>query len=125
MDLTERYHAYIACLNAREIDRLGDFVRHDAVHNGRQIGLTGYQEMLNGNYRDIPDLVFNIDLLVADVELVASRIRFDCRPAATFLDLPIHGRRVIFHENVFYHFQDGKIAQVWSVIDPEEIRRQL
>jgi predicted ester cyclase len=32
---------------------------------------------------------------------------------------------VAFSENVFYTFVDGKIAQVWSVIDKAAIERQL
>lgn len=125
MDLIQRYKNYIDCLNAREVERLGDHVAEDAVHNGRSIGLIGYRAMLRGNYRDIPDLKFCIDIVVANDATVGSRLRFDCRPAASFLGIPVNGRRVIFHENVFYLYQDGKIATVWSVIDPMEISSQL
>ncbi len=125
MDLSQRYRNYIDCLNARDLERLGEHVAGDAVHNGRRIGLTGYREILRGNYQDIPDLRFTIDTLVADRKTVGSRLRFDCRPAAIFLGVPVNGRRVIFHENVFYYYQDGKISTVWSVIDPTEITRQL
>jgi predicted ester cyclase len=30
-----------------------------------------------------------------------------------------------FAENVFYEFRDGKIKEVWSVIDKASIERQL
>jgi predicted ester cyclase len=125
MALLERYHEYIDCLNARDLDRLGEYVADDAIHNGRAIGLAGYRDMLSGNYADIPDLHFAIDIVVADETTVASRLRFDCRPARAFLGLAIDGRRVFFHENVFYRFIGGKISTVWSVIDPTEIAAQL
>lgn len=125
MKLIEQYKSYIACLNQRALGNLGNYVADDAFHNGHKIGLAGYREMLAGNYRDIPDLVFHIDLLISDGETLGSRLRFDCRPSARFLDLPINGRRVVFHENVFYQFRLGKIVEVWSVINPQEICEQL
>lgn len=42
-----------------------------------------------------------------------------------FLGLAVNGKRVSFTENVFYQFRDGKIAQVWSVIDKAAIEAQL
>ncbi|MEY9514687.1 putative ester cyclase [Bradyrhizobium elkanii] len=81
--------------------------------------------MLEGDFRDIPDLRFNIELLVSDASHVASRLAFDCSPKGRFLGLAIDGRRVSFAENVFYEFRDGKIVQVWSVIDKAAIEAQL
>jgi len=39
--------------------------------------------------------------------------------------VPVNGRRVSFCENVFYAFRDGRIEQVWSVIDKVAIEAQL
>ena len=64
-------------------------------------------------------------LLAAEPPLVASRLQFDCTPQGMFLELPVHGKRVSFSENVFYEFQAGKIVQVWSVIDKAAIEAQL
>lgn len=125
MNLADHYRAYTACLNARDLERLGEYVSDGVIHNGSKIGLKGYREMLAGNYRDIPDLRFVVDLLLADASTVASRLRFDCRPRGEFLGLRIDGRQVVFHENVFYRFSEGKITQVWSVIDKGEIEKQL
>jgi predicted ester cyclase len=125
MNLATVYQAYIDCLNERQLDRLGEYVGDFAIHNGSPIGLAGYRAMLVGNYRDIPDLRFVIDLLLSDSSKVASRLRFDCRPKAEFLGLPVDGRHVVFHENVFYRFADRKIQEVWSVIDRSEIEKQL
>lgn len=119
------YDRYIACLNARDWDRLGEFVAADAVHNGRRLGVDGYRAMLEENCRDIPDLRFNVDLVVADRSHIASRIRFDCSPVATFLGLPVNGKRVVFHEHAIYMLAAGKIAEVLSVIDKPAIEAQL
>jgi len=125
MNTATLYRQYIACLNARDLDRLGDFVDEEVDYNGRRIGLSGYRTMLEGNYRDIPDLRFAIQLLVIDATSVAARLNFDCTPAGRFLDLDIGGRRVSFSENVFYQYVDGRIRSVWSVIDKAAIEAQL
>ncbi|MGF6307918.1 putative ester cyclase [Bradyrhizobium sp. i1.8.4] len=124
-DLSEIYRNYIACLNRQDWPQLGQFVADDVSHNGRRIGLSGYREMLERDFRDVPDLRFNVALLISDASHVASRLAFDCTPKGRFLGLDVGGRRVSFAENVFYEFRDGKIVEVWSVIDKAAIEAQL
>jgi predicted ester cyclase len=124
-NLSDLYRGYIACLNRRDWPKLGTFVREDVSHNGMRIGLSGYREMLERDFRSIPDLRFDIRLLVSEPPSVASRLYFDCTPAGLFLGLPVNGKRVQFAENVFYEFLDGKIATVWSIIDKAAIEAQL
>lgn len=124
-DLADVYRDYIACLNRQNWQNLGQFVDDDAHYNGRRIGLSGYREMLVRDFDAIPDLHFDIRLLISDPPHIASRLAFDCTPKGEFLGLPVNGRRVSFTENVFYEFQAGKIKQVWSVIDKTAIESQL
>jgi predicted ester cyclase len=124
-ELSEIYRSYVACLNAQDWPRLGDFVDTSVSHNGRQFGLAGYRAMLEQDFRDIPDLYFKIELLVSDPPHVASRLAFDCSPKGRFLGLPVDGRRVAFAENVFYAFRQARIVRVWSVIDKAAIEAQL
>ena len=123
--LAALYRAYIACLNRHDWPALHEFVAHDARHNGRPFGLIGYRAMLERDFAEIPDLSFNIELLVCEPPHVASRLSFDCRPRGLFLGLAVNGRRVAFAENVFYRFRDERIAEVWSVIDRAAIEAQL
>ncbi|MDF0519696.1 ester cyclase [Bradyrhizobium yuanmingense] len=124
-DLADIYRAYITCLNGRDWPALGQFVHDDAAHNARPLGLEGYRAMLEQDVREIPDLQFQIEMLICDPPRIAARLKFDCTPAGTFLGLAVNGRRVSFCENAFYEFQDGKIRQVWSVIDKVAIEAQL
>ena len=123
--LSTIYRNYIACLNARDWPRLGQFVHDEVAHNGRGLGLSGYREMLEKDVRDIPDLRFDVQLLVSDPPCIASRLAFDCTPKGKFLGLNVDGRRISFAENVFYEFRTGKIWRVWSVIDKTAIEAQL
>ncbi|MER9440168.1 ester cyclase [Mesorhizobium sp. M0340] len=124
-DLSDRYRGYIACLNKQDWPNLGRFVHDEVTHNGRKLGLSGYLEMLVRDFDEIPDLYFDIQLLVADPPYVASRLSFDCTPRGMFLGLDVSGKRISFAENVFYEFQRGKIGQVWSIIDKTAIEAQL
>lgn len=124
-DLADIYRSYIACLNRQDWPALGRFVHDDVIHNARPLGLSGYRTMLEQDFREIPDLRFEIELLMSDPPRIAARLKFDCTPVATFLGLAVNGKRVSFCENVFYAFHDGKIRQVWSVIDKAAIEAQL
>jgi predicted ester cyclase len=123
--LSQHYRDYIACLNRQDWPNLHRFVAADARHNGRPFGLPGYRAMLERDFEEIPDLQFNIELLICDPPHVASRLRFDCRPKGFFLGLPVNDRRVNFAENVFYRFRDERIVEVWSVVDKAAIEAQL
>jgi predicted ester cyclase len=101
------------------------FVHDDVHYNGKPVGLSGYREMLEADFRAIPDLHFNIELLICEPPHVASRLLFDCTPTAMLFGLPVNGKRVQFAENVFYEFRDGRIASVWSIIDKAAIQAQL
>jgi predicted ester cyclase len=125
IDLPAVYRAYIACLNAQAWDALGYFVAADVVHNGRKLGLAGYRDMLRADHRDIPDLRFDVALVVANPPYLAARLEFDCTPKGRFLDLPVNGRRVRFFENLFYRFEADRIAEVWSIVDKAAIEAQL
>ena len=124
-ELTDRYRDYIACLNDQNWPELGRFVDDEVQYNGQRVGLDGYRRMLEDDFRAIPDLRFNVDLLVAEPPRVACRLLFDCTPAGTLFGFPVNGKRVAFSENVFYEFQDGKIRHVWSVIDKAAVGAQV
>jgi predicted ester cyclase len=124
-DLSVVYRGYIACLDKQNWSKLEQFVHDDVQYNEQQIGIVGYREMLERDFYEIPDLHFDIQLLISDPPYIASRLRFNCTPKGMFLGLHVNGKRVSFTENVFYGFRGEKIAQVWSVIDKAAIEAQL
>jgi predicted ester cyclase len=124
-DLSDLYRDYIACLNKQDWPKLGRFVHDEVTYNGRRIGISGYREMLERDFDEIPDLYFDIQLLLSDPPLIASRLRFDCTPKGKLLGLHVNGKKISFTENVFYKFWREKIEQVWSVIDKAAIEAQL
>jgi predicted ester cyclase len=125
MKLSDIYRNYIACLNQQDWSKLEQYIDNNVCYNDKQIGLSDYRKMLERNFYNIPDLYFNIQLLVSDDRYIASRLSFDCSPKGKFFDLNINGKKVSFSENVFYEFKKGKIIKVWSIIDKAAIESQL
>lgn len=123
--LKDAYTGYIACLNSQDWPALGDFVGEDVRYNGERVGLAGYRQMLERDFRAIPDLRFVIDLLIAEPPHIAARLRFDCTPVGELFEVPVNGRRVTFTENVFYTFEAGRIVNVESVIDKAAVAAQV
>ena len=124
-NLADVYRGYIACLNQQDWPKLAEFVHEEVSYNGRRIGILGYRKMLERDFYEIPDLHFDIQLLICDPPYLASRLGFHCTPKGKFLGLPVNGKRVSFTENVFYEFRGEKMEQVWSVIDKAAIEAQL
>jgi steroid delta-isomerase-like uncharacterized protein len=123
--LADIYRAYIDCLNSQDWENLGTYVGQDVCYNGVLVGLDGYRQAREAEFRAIPDLRFDVQILIADETTVASRLNFVISPKGTFLGLPVNGRRISFSENVFYGFADGKIVNVWSIVDKAAIEAQL
>ncbi len=124
-DLITVYREYLACLNGRQWDSLGQFVADRLHYNGKPLSLSDYRAMLIADTRAIPDLEFRPQLLLADDHVVSARLYFECTPRDTFLGFEPTGGPMAFPEHVFYRFDDGRIVEVWSLIDKESIREQL
>jgi predicted ester cyclase len=123
--LANIYRDYIACVNNQDWETLGTFVRDNVVYNGSRIALQGYREMLEHDFRAIPDLQFNIQFVTVQTPRVASRLQFDCTPTGILFGMQVNGKKVQFVEHVFYEFLDNQIAAVWSIIDKSAIASQL
>ena len=124
-DLDLHYRNYLTSLNERQLDRLVEFVHDEVIYNGRPMSRADYQDLIARHIAEVPDMFFAIDLLVVRADHVACRIAFDCTPQTEFLGLRPTGRAVSFSEHVFYRFRDGRIEQVWSMLDMDAIREQM
>jgi predicted ester cyclase len=84
-----------------------------------------YQDLIAADITAIPDLFFDAQIIVASGDQVACRLIFDWTPQREFLGFSPNGERLCFAEHVFYHFRDGRIAAVSSLIDRSAIEAQL
>ncbi|WP_375492989.1 ester cyclase [uncultured Jatrophihabitans sp.] len=119
------YRGYIAALNERRFDDLGRFVHDELTYNGESWTRERYRSLLADDVRRIPDLHYDVQVLVVSADHVAARLWFDCSPRDEFLGIDVRGRRVVFAEHVIYRFREGRIEDVWSLIDTDGMRAQL
>jgi predicted ester cyclase len=99
--LRQHYLDYIAVLNDRRFNDLAGFVADNLTYNRRPTTGLQYQRDRQDEAEAIPDLRFNVGLLVAEGDLVACKLDFDCTPARTFLGFEPSGNRIQFTEHVF------------------------
>jgi predicted ester cyclase len=128
-DLESRYRAYLGALNERRLDDLVEHVHDELTYNGEPMTRRQYQELIAVDLAAAPDLVYDAQIVVAANDVaggqVACRLIFDCTPQGEFLGFRPDGARLRFSEHVFYRYQDGRIAAVWSMIDRAAIAEQL
>jgi steroid delta-isomerase-like uncharacterized protein len=124
-DLEDRYRSYLAALNERRFDDLVHHVHDEVVYNGGTLTRQQYADMIAGDVRAVPDLVFDAHIIVAADDRVACRLVFACTPRHEFLGFTPNGERLTFAEHVFYRYRDGRIAEVSSLIDRAAIAEQL
>ena len=115
--LKEVYLGYIDCINNRRFSELDKYLCEDVSRNGEFLGLSGYISMLENDYVMIPDLYFQVDLLVIESPYVVSRIHFHCSPKDGFLGFKFSGNQAEFFENVVYQFKGDRVSNVMSAID--------
>jgi steroid delta-isomerase-like uncharacterized protein len=124
-ELENIYRAYLDALNERRLDDLVHYVHDELTYNGDTLTRHQYRELIAADIAAIPDLTFDAHIIVAGDDRVACRIVFECTPQHEFLGFSPNGQRLSFAEHVFYHFRDGRIASVSSLIDRFAIQGQL
>jgi predicted ester cyclase len=123
--LEARYLAYLDALNDRRFSELAEFVHDELTYNDDVLTRQQYADMIAADTMAVPDLRFDVRLLLTNDDIVACRLWFDCTPTGTFFGRAPTGRRIAFSEHVFYRFRAGRIAQVWSLIDRDAVATQL
>jgi len=124
-NLESTYLAYLDALNGRRFDELDRYVCDELVYNDQQLTRQQYADMIADDVRATPDLRFEAQLLSTTGDLVACRLWFNCTPTSTFLGLEPTGAAISFAEHVFYRFEGGRIAHVWSLIDRDAVAAQF
>jgi predicted ester cyclase len=119
------YRRYISCLNDRRLDDLDEFVHEELTYNGEPETRADYRARLAGDIAAIPDLYFDVQLIVAGGDQIACRLFYTCTPRSEWLGLQPNGTSISFAEHVFYKFRDGKIYEVSSLLDVPSIAEQM
>ena len=102
-----------------------DFVPHNPEGFGSPPGPEG-QKLLVGNLRKgFPDLVFNVEVMIAEGDQVAVRWRAEGTHLGEWRGILPTAKAVSFTTFVFYRVSEGKIMELWSTVDNTPVLRQL
>lgn len=119
------YRSYIDCLNRGKLDELANFIQDKLTYNDKEMTLEDYKESRSAERQAIPDLFYQIELLITNEDTIACRLNFNCTPVKEFMGIIPNGNKAVFSENVFYKLTEGKISSVLSLVDTDSIRKQI
>jgi steroid delta-isomerase-like uncharacterized protein len=117
--------------NSHNPDALAAFVAPDArVHSMTPGSVAGTGlDYLKGRAQSLlkafPDVHFVIEDVVERDGLLAARVTLEGTQRGEFAGIPATGKRMKVYDFAMYRIEEGKITDVWSLIDMQALREQL
>lgn len=120
-------------LNTGDVDLIAktidEVVAPDVLlHAPLPVGATGVQalkDVMTILHRAYPDLHLTIEDLIAEGDKVVGRNAITGTHRGEYLGLPPTGISVVYNEIFIFRFVEGRIAEIWGVVDLYAQMRQL
>ncbi|HEV7400191.1 MAG TPA: ester cyclase [Solirubrobacterales bacterium] len=122
-DLIRRF--YREAINERDSSACERLLNEDFVHNGEARGQAGQRQAVDYFLSAFSDLRNEIDLILAEGDLVAAHQRWRGTHDGEFLGVEATGREVEFTSTAVLRVSDGLIAQAWDEMDAAGLLQQL
>jgi steroid delta-isomerase-like uncharacterized protein len=122
-ELVRRF--YREAINGRDSGACERLLSTDFVHNGETRGRTGQRQAVDYFLAAFPDLHNEIELILAEDDLVAAHQRWSGTHGGEFLGVEASGRTVEFTSTAVLRIRDGLIAQAWDEMDAAGLLAQL
>jgi steroid delta-isomerase-like uncharacterized protein len=108
------------------VDQLfsADFVRHFPIGSGTR-GLAAFRARAQDHRSAFPDWSEQIELMVAEGDLVAVYFSSAGTNVGSFLGNPPTGQQINITEMTIFRIADDKIAEQWLIPDLVSLNRQL
>lgn len=117
--------------NAHDPDALAGYVALDArVHsmtpgNVAGTGLDYLKARAKSLFDAFPDIEFGVEDLVQQNDRLAARVTLQGTQRREFAGIPATAKRMKVYDFAIYRIADGKITDIWSLIDMQAMREQL
>ena len=117
--------------NAREFKVFQDLVtpnvvRHELAHIfGDRRGQKELGDLLQTISKVVPDFQNKIEDVFATENRGAAHLSISGTHKGEFLGVAPTGKKVTFHAITLYRFEEGKIAEVWPLVDVAGFLRQV
>ncbi len=102
-----------------------DYVRHDLRPTSPVPGPEGQRQITAGFRAAFPDLRFEVDLMVAEDDLVVGRWTASGTQTGPLGPVEPTGRRATFSGVNIFRFEGGKVAEIWNHRDDLGLMEQL
>lgn len=117
-------------LSGHDLDAADDFLAPDVVGHlagvpGVVRGIEAYREMFGAFLVAFPDYSETIHDVVAEGELVASRVTFGGTHRGEMFGVPATGKSVAAQGMAFLRFADNRIVELWTQADLLGLLAQL
>jgi steroid delta-isomerase-like uncharacterized protein len=115
------YRHIIEAVNAGDFDALdalfaANMVDHNPVP-GQVLGLSGFKQWMATARRSFPDLRGTVGHLLAEGDLVASRVTWRGTQVGPFAGAAPTGQSIAFEAYHIVRFEGGKAAEWWGTAD--------
>jgi len=102
-----------------------DYVRHDLRPSQALPGPAGQKKVARDFRAAFPDLVYTLDLVLAEGDLVAARWTMDGTNTGQWGDVPPSGQHLRFSGVNIFRFAGGKVVEIWNHRDDLGVAQQL
>jgi predicted ester cyclase len=121
-DLVRRF--YREAIVERDPGACDRLLTSDFVHNGEARGREGQRGAVEYFLAAFPDLTHEIELILAEGDLVAAHQRWAGTQEGEFLGVAGDGRRIEFTSTAVLRVEGGLIAAAWDEMDTGAIAAQ-
>lgn len=110
-------------INARDLDALDDLlaedmVRHSQATPGVEVGSReDFKAFLRVDFATVPDSEIECPNVIAEGDLVATWCTYEGTQEGPMGPFPPSGKRLSLDMATFLRFEDGKIAEMWTIWD--------
>lgn len=119
------YERYIAALNARDFDVMGELINDDVTLNGQPVKRHDIIAVLRDEVASVPDLHWVLTNLIIDGDRIGAQLINTGTPAKKFVGVDPTGASFKVVEYAVYQVVDGRFKHMAAIHDAEEVKRQL
>ena len=102
-----------------------EYVRHDLRPGDPAPGPDGIKRITADFRAAFPDLRFDVQIVIAELELVAARWTASGTHTGSWGTLAATGRRATLSGVNIFRFESGKVVEIWNHRDDLGLREQL
>lgn len=120
---------WFAAGDAGDFGSFDDFLHPDVVvHAPMGLSTEGPEaekEVWRDALRAMPDIRHDIQEVISNRSTIAARAIVTGTLTGEFAGIPANGRSFKVDQGLFAHLRDGKIIEVWEIVDTASLLRQL